>query len=186
MSKREIKLSNSVGNNLANSQKDVVELKGAMTRIQGVQFDPEFSELHGYLTRDLDNALRKYQVERGLKVDGLVFPNGETLRAVNKDLLSEDSGGADSEDDGEKGYPPAAAPLDPIEREVIPPDNIPGTNIPDRSRPESYYPSDFPKSDNPYEKGVPMPPAYVPSPDIDPGIESDYDPWRSGSYDRWI
>jgi hypothetical protein len=184
MPKRKIKLSNSVGNNLANSQRDVVELKSAMAHIQRVQFDPEFAELHGYLTRDLDNAIKRYQAEKNLKVDGLVFPEGETYKAINKDLhsLSDDEDDPDSEEE----YSPEAAPVEPVQREVLPPDTIPGTNIPDRSQPESYYPSDLPGVDNPYEKGVPMPPAYVPSPDIDPNIESEYDPWRSGSYDRWI
>lgn len=64
----------------------------------------------------MDGAIKKYQKDRDLRVDGLLHPNGETEKYLKFDISDK------------KG----------IESEELPPPNIPGTNIPDRGFPEHW------------------------------------------------
>jgi hypothetical protein len=114
------RIKNSVGNNLANDPDDVMAVKSAMTRMGRLRLDPDKAEPHGYLTRDLDQALKSYQKERGLRVDGIMFAGGETEKNLNYQLRQFIE----------------TQQNQTIEKEELPPPNIPGTNIPDRGVPE--------------------------------------------------
>jgi len=178
-----------VGNNLANNERDVMVVKRSMTKIG--RFEEE--EPHGIITRELDDSIKNFQSDSDLKIDGLLFPGGETETALSEAIFLSDDSEEESEDDGEndgdeedngEDLPeenmPAVPPGD-IEREVLPPPPekermIPGTNIPDRGIPEQGFPNSpnfDPYSSPRYRVDKGTDPGFViPLPrDIDPGFE---------------
>lgn len=166
-----LKLENSVGNNLVNKKSDVLSVKETLRHMNRFVMDPKKAEPHGYITRELDNAIKSYQREHGLRIDGILFPDGKTEKQLNNDLrlmLAK-----------EERHSPAVPPP-AIEREKLLPPNIPGTNIPDEGVPESYPAMSGPRiiPDN----AVKMPRIRVPEPDIDPSMEiphvGRYAPWQ--------
>jgi hypothetical protein len=102
---------------------DVLEIKVYLQQ-KGLYEVPDYG-LTPYPDAQLFSAIQKYQKQKGLKVDGVIKPNGETQKSMQ------------------------------IESEKLPPlstpeAKIPGTNIPDRSVPEEgwnnapYYSSEGP------------------------------------------
>jgi hypothetical protein len=82
MSDDKLKLSNSVGNNLSNHEQDVQNVKRELFK-------------RGYFTKSVENgiidgevtkAIKDFQKDKKLKVDGLMNPNGETEQAIHSDL----------------------------------------------------------------------------------------------------
>ena len=110
-------IAGTVGDQRENKPEDVRRVKSALDRLGYFDFARE-PEPHGYVTREMDAGLRRYQKDRGLRVDGWLKPGGETEKALLEDLTWRVS--------------------DDIQREEVPPPNIPGTNIPDKGVPEDY------------------------------------------------
>lgn len=75
-------LKSPVGNNLANDLDDVRAVKHRLTRL-GL-----FNEVdeNGYITHELDRAIRTFQRSNDLKEDGILHPGGETERAIIRTL----------------------------------------------------------------------------------------------------
>lgn len=67
-----------VGNNMANEQEDVFSVKRALSSLG--RFGEE--EPNGFITRRMDRSIKAFQRERGLKVDGILLPGGETEDAL--------------------------------------------------------------------------------------------------------
>lgn len=72
----------SVGNNMRNSEKDVIGVRSALKAVGRHIDNPE----SGIITRDMDTAIKSYQKERGLKIDGILLPGGETESALIGDI----------------------------------------------------------------------------------------------------
>ncbi len=108
-----------VGDQRENRPEDVRQVKNVLDRLGYFNFKKE-PEPHGYITRKMDEGIRRYQKERGLRVDGWLKPGGETEKALRKDLKRRVS--------------------DDIQKEELLPPTIPGTNIPDEGVPEDYVP----------------------------------------------
>lgn len=68
------RLQGRVGDRRASHPEDVLWLKAAL-RLLGRYND---RERHGYITRALDDAIKGYQRDRGLRRDGYLDPGGET------------------------------------------------------------------------------------------------------------
>lgn len=106
-----------VGDQRENRPEDVRQVKNVLDRLGYFDFRKE-PEPHGYITREMDEGIRRYQKERGLRVDGWLRPGGETEKALRKDLKRRVS--------------------DDIIVEELPAPTIPGTNIPDRGWSEDW------------------------------------------------
>lgn len=157
-----------VGNNRENKPDDVMHVKSVLHEL-GYFDSTKEPEPHGYITREMDDGIKRYQKDRGLRVDGWMKPGGETELAMLKDLhmVSDD-----------------------IEKEQLSEPTIPGTNIPDRGVPEDYMTPEWLKKkmdefrysldknmekNNDTEKK-----SYSINPEIDPDILLQYDsdnPW---------
>lgn len=72
-----------MGNGRANRAEDVLWLKQAM---QALGRYNDRQERHPYLDRDLHDAIRCYQRDRGLRCDGWLRPGGETERTMRVQL----------------------------------------------------------------------------------------------------
>ncbi len=75
-------ISASVGNNLINKLEDIRKLKDKLTTLDYLQDD----EKNDYLTRGLENTIKIFQSDNKLRVDGRLFPAGETERTLNEQL----------------------------------------------------------------------------------------------------
>ena len=75
-------ISETVGNNMTNEPEDVMSVKDALGELD--RFEEE--QPHGYITRDLDDSIRGYQRDNGLREDGVLFPGGETENALIGEL----------------------------------------------------------------------------------------------------
>jgi hypothetical protein len=73
-----------VGNGRDNRQEDVLGVKRAM-RTLGRYVEPGYG-MTGYIDRPLDQSIRNYQTDRGVRVDGYLSPGGETERELYTDL----------------------------------------------------------------------------------------------------
>lgn len=74
-------INGSVGNNMNNAEDDVLKVKGALSELGKYQeVDP-----HGYITREMDDSIKSYQRDSGLKEDGILYPGGETETAMVED-----------------------------------------------------------------------------------------------------
>lgn len=71
-----------VGNNLENDEKDVLSVK---TALGGLGWFEREDEPHGIITRPLDNSIKGFQRDKGLRVDGRIHPGGETETAIKKE-----------------------------------------------------------------------------------------------------
>ncbi len=119
-----------VGDQRENRPEDVRKVKSALDRLGYFDFRKE-PEPHGYVTREMDSGIKRYQKERGLRVDGWLRPGGETESALKRDLKRNVS--------------------DDIQKEELLPPKIPGTNIPDEGVPEDYVRPDWDKNNRVYE-----------------------------------
>lgn len=71
----------SVGNNMVNEDEDVRHVKGALSRI-GLFDQSVAPEPHGIITHEMDTAIKGFQGAKGLKIDGVLEPGGETETAI--------------------------------------------------------------------------------------------------------
>ncbi len=72
-----------VGNNRDNDPEDILRTKEALTRL-GYMAGEE--EPHGYITREMNSALKTFQRDKDLKVDGWMQPGGETEDSLLQSL----------------------------------------------------------------------------------------------------
>ncbi len=79
-----------VGNNLDNDPEDVRTTKKNL-RAAGY-FDYEDEAENGYITRELDRAIRTFQREKEIREDGRLYPAGETERTIFQTLENKNPG----------------------------------------------------------------------------------------------
>ena len=74
-------IAESVGNNMTNHDEDVLRVKNKLARLD--LFDNKTEpEPHGIITREMDEGIKAFQKENGLRVDGALYPGGETENAL--------------------------------------------------------------------------------------------------------
>lgn len=71
-------LSGAVGNNLENKPEDVRAVKRELSKTGLFMDDIE----NPYVTREMDDGIKVFQKDRGLKIDGRIKPGGETEIAL--------------------------------------------------------------------------------------------------------
>lgn len=69
-----------VGNGLSNFSEDIRQVKSALGQL-GLFKDNEMED-QDFITRDLDEGIKNFQRDKNLKVDGALFPKGETEREL--------------------------------------------------------------------------------------------------------
>jgi peptidoglycan hydrolase-like protein with peptidoglycan-binding domain len=98
-----------VGNGRENEADDVVRVKTAMRRLG--YYDASSYGMTGYIDRGLDDGIRAYQREKGLRADGWMRPDSPTYRRLAADLGTvcplPDRLAADPEAQGGPGTPHA-------------------------------------------------------------------------------
>jgi peptidoglycan hydrolase-like protein with peptidoglycan-binding domain len=149
-----------VGNNMDNDQEDVLIVKRNLNSAGYFDNLDQDREPHGFITKEMDAGIRTFQKDKGLKVDGILLPQGETENSLHS-LFQKI---------GEK-----------IEKEELPSQLnnqklIPGTNIPDQGVWEGDVPykSRFDLKDD--DHAVPIRQIKPPQSDIDPPMELPYNP----------
>ncbi len=76
-------ISDTVGNFLVNKDEDVKHIKSKLARLD--LFDNKTEpEPHGIITRSMDDAIKVFQKDNGLRVDGYIYPKGDTENALIK------------------------------------------------------------------------------------------------------
>ncbi len=97
-------LSGSVGNNLDNEPEDVRNTKKNLKNLGF--FDDETD--NEFITKELDSGIKSFQKEKNLKIDGRLFPGGETEREIFKTLEKRNPddvfGKADDNNGGSVGF----------------------------------------------------------------------------------
>ncbi len=73
---------NSIGQMMINVEDDVFKAKDIFGEIGLYEREPD----NGILDKELDSALKVFQKEKGLKIDGLLHPDGDTEQAVIMEL----------------------------------------------------------------------------------------------------
>lgn len=150
-----------VGDQRENRPEDVRQIKNVLDRLGYFNFRKE-PEPHGYITREMDEGIRRYQKERGLRVDGWLKPGGETEKSLRKDL---------------KRHVSDDIVVEELPAPIIPDTTIPGTNIPDRGWPEDWVlPRSLEKPWVQYRTNKGSKEIEKTPPMIDPGILLPYDP----------
>lgn len=61
--------------------KDIISLKKELSR-KGYYKEPDYG-ITPYADKELFSAIRSYQKDKNLKVDGIVRPDGETINSLN-------------------------------------------------------------------------------------------------------
>ncbi|MDH5722949.1 MAG: peptidoglycan-binding protein [Alphaproteobacteria bacterium] len=79
-------ISRSVGNNLENEERDVLAVKDGLSHAGFFSFDDNPAEPHGIITREMDDGIKSFQKSKGLKIDGRLFPKGETEGALVQEM----------------------------------------------------------------------------------------------------
>lgn len=77
-------LKGSVGNMMENNEEDVINVKNALFRT-GHRKTPA---QNGIIEQETDDAIRSYQKEKGLKIDGILKPKGETEKAMKSSIVN--------------------------------------------------------------------------------------------------
>ncbi len=97
-------LTGSVGNNLDNEPEDVRNTKENLSTLGF--FDDETD--NDFITKEMDSGIQSFQKEKNLKVDGRLFPSGETEREIFKTLEKSNpddvSGKTDDNNSGSVGF----------------------------------------------------------------------------------
>ncbi len=75
-------INDSVGNNMTNDEDAVFNVKDTLSSFD--RFEEE--EPNGFITRDLDNSIKGFQRDNGLRVDGILRPGGETENGLVRGL----------------------------------------------------------------------------------------------------
>ena len=91
----------SVGNNMDNNEDDVLNVKRNLNKAGYFDDLDQEPEPHGFITNNMEKGIRSYQKDKGLKVDGILHPRGETERGLFHTItgqileppIDEDSGG---------------------------------------------------------------------------------------------
>ncbi len=78
------KLTDKTGNGHVNNSADILWLKDAM---QSLGRYNDTGERHGFIDKDLDQAITGYQSDRGLRRDGFLIPMGETEQTIRVELV---------------------------------------------------------------------------------------------------
>ncbi|MDH5722970.1 MAG: peptidoglycan-binding protein [Alphaproteobacteria bacterium] len=73
-----------VGNNRENRAEDVFAVKDALSDFGFFDFGSNKAEPHGIFTRELDEGIKDFQSQNGLRVDGILKPKGETESAISR------------------------------------------------------------------------------------------------------
>ncbi len=71
-----------VGNNMDNNQEDVLMVKRRLNKAGYFNNLYQRPEPHGFITKEMDMGIRAFQKDKGLKVDGILLPRGETENAL--------------------------------------------------------------------------------------------------------
>lgn len=79
-----IKIKNTLGIDYNVNTQDVYKIKQALNKI-GFYKTPEYG-LTPYPDDKMYQAIKSYQKFKGIKSDGILTPEGETLASLNKDL----------------------------------------------------------------------------------------------------
>ena len=153
-------IKNPVGNNMDNNHEDVLAIKRNLNKAGYFDNLAQDPEPHGFITKEMDEGIRAFQKDKGLKVDGILFPRGETENTL-RSLLQGIS--------------------DDIEREELPSQLnhqklIPGTNIIDKGIEEGEIPYKNRFDFRPDNKTVPIPQIMPPKHNIDPTMTLPYNP----------
>lgn len=72
-----------VGNNRDNDLEDVLSVKRGLSEA-GYYDLTRAPEPHGYITKEMDDGIRRFQQDNGLRVDGYLLPGGETENALRR------------------------------------------------------------------------------------------------------
>jgi hypothetical protein len=99
------RLNESVGQNKVNNRQDVAKVQVLLDRAGSYDLTPTDGPT-GYFGSSQHRAIMKYQGDNDLKVDGWLYPNGETIRTLES-KLSENAG---------RPKPGPASPRSPTER----------------------------------------------------------------------
>lgn len=67
-----------VGKNMNNDEGDVLNIKQKLHKAGYFDNLKKSPEPHGFITHELDDAIRKFQKDYDLKQDGVFLPQGET------------------------------------------------------------------------------------------------------------
>ncbi|MGH1403806.1 MAG: peptidoglycan-binding domain-containing protein [Alphaproteobacteria bacterium] len=95
-------LEGSVGNNMENKQDDVRKTKRHLQ--DAGYFDEDVQEVETpFITRKMDEGIKAFQQDQGLKVDGILRPGGETERGLFKGSLNRHSVSESGDDLSVKG-----------------------------------------------------------------------------------
>ncbi len=73
---------NSIGQMMINDEEDVFKAKEVLSEIGLYEREPD----NGILDQELDSALKIFQKDQGLKIDGILYPNGETEDALTQNF----------------------------------------------------------------------------------------------------
>jgi len=88
-----LRLGKSVGSGQRNDEDDVEAFDNAMREIGAYTPPSEYAMApQRYLTEPVVDALKQFQEQKGIKIDGYAEPGGETERAINNDLLGKPRG----------------------------------------------------------------------------------------------
>lgn len=118
-----------VGAGLTSHSHDVKIIR---KNLSDINIDAGKSE-HVYIDYALDKAIKYFQRNENLKIDGLIFPRGETEERL---LLR-----IDQNREKMPSVPVPDVESEPLGQPKIKERTIPGTNIPDRGIPEQGYPN---------------------------------------------
>ena len=75
-------ITRAVGNNMENDDQDVRRVKNVL---HNTGFKDEPAE-NGIIDRPTDESIKRFQTFKGLKVDGILKPGGETEKAIEQEL----------------------------------------------------------------------------------------------------
>jgi peptidoglycan hydrolase-like protein with peptidoglycan-binding domain len=77
-----LSLTGMIGNNLTNDEEDVLQVKSELFK-RGYYTKPV---TNGIIDVETTNAIKNFQKDKGLRVDGVMKPGGETEQAIRMDL----------------------------------------------------------------------------------------------------
>lgn len=88
-----------VGNNLDNAPEDVKNTKRRLNTLGYFEDDTE----NDFITRDLDDGIKRFQDDNDLRIDGKLLPGGETERTIQKNIKRHARSDTDDDDAQDNG-----------------------------------------------------------------------------------
>lgn len=85
-------LGDAVGNNQNNDPADVRTTKSNLQKAGYFSADDKESTDNPFLTRKMDEGIKKFQKDNNLKIDGIMKPSGETERTLYERLTGQYAG----------------------------------------------------------------------------------------------